>query len=236
MKKIRTIWILIFAAFLCWPITAFAAGQERLIRVIDFASRHGVKSEIFRRSAAGIEISLGDTDAQGEKKIPAAGSNGERLHAVPRSPRYYDNSADCPLPVGKTVVEVYAIDSIGGTGQRMLMAARDAETAGKKAEAALEFKKLALYAAKKNDPVLARLFEKRVLDLGGEMLDVPSPAQPRTDPGSWAATPRLRNEVRNFQRELNVPTTGALDVQTLAKAAERERNSAQPKKTMTTRP
>jgi hypothetical protein len=204
--------------------------------VVDFRSKKGVKSEIFRRSSGGNEISLGDTDAQGQKTILGPGASGERLRAVPTSPRYYDSLTDCPLQAGQTIVEVIAFDSVGGTGQRTLLAkARDAEKAGHRAEAALALKQLVQETAT-TDPALASLFQKRVLDLGGEIFDVQSPARPQPNETKWAAAPRLEQRVKTFQEESGLRVNGALDKPTLAKMAERERSSREAATTNTARP
>lgn len=212
---------------------ATTVSAQRVIRVVDFKLKTGVRSEIFRRSSNGNETSLGDTNAQGEKKITGPGTAGERLRAVPKSPRYYDSSTDCPLQARQTIVEVVAIDSIGGVGQRMLAKARDAEAANKPAEAALALKEFVQYTAT-SDPALASLFQKRILDLGGEIFDVQSPAQPQRNEKKWAATPRLEKEVRDFQKESGLTVTGALDKPTLAKAKEREKNTTRAATTTTT--
>ena len=216
--KIITLGLLsLSAGFLHVP----TVSAQRVIQVVDFKSRTGVKSEIYRRSPSGSETSLGDTNAQGVKSIPVPGTIGERLRAVPKSPRYYDSSTDCPLQAGQTIVEVVAIDSLGGVGQRMLAKARAAEAAGKPAEAALALKDLVQYTLS-TDAALASLFQKRVLDLGGEIFDVRTPAQRQRNEMKWAATPRLEAQVRNFQRASGLSVNGTLDKPTLAKAAERE--------------
>lgn len=202
-----------------------AALAQRVIRVVDFKSKTGVRSEIFRRSSTGNETSLGDTNAQGEKNIPSPGAIGERFRAVPKSPRYYDSSTDCPLQASQTIVEVVAIDSIGGIGQRMLVKARAAEAAGKPAEAALALKELVQYTAS-SDPALASLFQKRILDLGGDIFNVQTPAQPHGNETKWAATPRLKQRVRDFQKVFGLSVNGTLDKPTLTKAAERENYTA----------
>lgn len=216
--KITTLSLLSFSA--CFFHLTTVSGQ-RVIRVVDFKSKTGVKSEIFRRSPTGNEISLGDTNAHGEKNIRVPGAIGERLRAAPKSPRYYDSSTDCPLQARQTIVEVVAIDSVGGIGQRMLARARAAEAAGKPAEAALALKEFVQYTAS-NDPALASLFQKRILDLGGEIFDVQRPAQRQRTEITWAATPRLEKQVRNFQKVSGLSVNGRLDKPTLAKAAERE--------------
>jgi hypothetical protein len=218
--KTKIITLCLFSLSACFFYVPTVSAQ-RVIRVVDFKSRTGVKSEIFRRSATGSETSLGDTNAQGEKNIPAPGANGERLRAVPKSPRYYDSSTDCPLQTRQTIVEVVAIDSLGGMGQTMLTKARAAEAAGKPAEAALALKELVQFTAR-NDPALASLFQKRLLDLGGEIFDVRTPAQPQQQEMKWTATPRLKEQVRNFQKECGLSVNGTLDKPTLTKAAKRE--------------
>jgi hypothetical protein len=226
--KIITLGLLSFSACFLHVTTVSA---QRLIQVVDFKSRTGVKSEIFRRSPTGSETSLGDTNAKGEKSIPAPGTMGERLRAVPKSPRYYDSSTDCPLRAGQTIVEVVAVDSLGGIGQRMLAQARAAEAAGKQAEAALALKELVEHT-RSNDPALASLFRKRFLDLGGEIFDVQTPAQWQRNDMKWAATRRLEEEVRNFQRVSGLSVNGTLDRPTLTKAAELENDTS---RTTTTR-
>jgi hypothetical protein len=220
--KIIILGILSFSACF-FHVTTVSA--QRVIQVVDLKSRTGVRSEIFRRSSTGNETSLGDTNAQGEKKIPVPGAAGERLRAVPKSPRYYDSSTDCPLQAKQTIVEVVAIDSIGGIGQRMLAKARSAEAAGKPAEAALALKELVQYTAS-SDPALASLLQKRILDLGGEIFYVQTPALPQRNEMKWAATPRLEERVRDFQKISGLSVNGTLDKPTLAKAAERENYTA----------
>jgi hypothetical protein len=223
--------IAILALFGACFFNVATVSAQRVIRVVDFRSRTGVTSEIFKRSASGTEISLGDTNPKGELNIPP-GARGERLRAVPKSPRYYDSSTDCPLKAKQTIVEVVAIDSLGGIGQRMLVKARDAEAAGKPAEAALALKEVIRSA--QNDPALASLLQKRILDLGGEIFDVQTPARQQPDQMvTWTATPRLKEQIRDFQELCGLEATAVLDRKTLTKAVERERNSAM---TTTSRP
>jgi hypothetical protein len=217
-KRIEIVGMLAFS--ICFFHVPTVSAQ-RVIRVVDFKSKVGVKSEIFRRSANGSETSLGDTNAKGEMNI-APGTRGERLRAVPRSPRYYDSTTDCPLQPKPTIVEVVAIDSLGGAGQRMLVRAREAEAAGKPVEAALALKELIQYSAQ-NDPALASHFQKRFLDLSGEIFDVQTPAQPQQN--TWTATPLLKQKVRDFQQASGLVVTEVVDKKTLAKVAEQERKS-----------
>lgn len=232
MKTKRIVSFVVAGTIFLFSETARSAEKQHVIRVVDFNSKSGVPSEIFKRSSEGKEIRLGPTDAQGVKKISGAGVSGERLRAVPKSPRYYDNSADCPLAESVTVVPVMTTDALGFSGRTMLASARAAEAAGKPAEAALILKRLALETASK-DPTLAKVFEKRVLELGGEIFNVQSPKQPGGDQMSWTATPRLQKRVRDFQQDSKLPTNGILDTPTLARATELEKHKTQATTTTT---
>lgn len=143
------------------------------------------------------------------------------LPALPRTKAVGDKKSE---PAGCDH-DGWAWYSIGGIGQRMLVKARAAEAAGKPAEAALALKELVQYTAS-SDPALASLFQKRILDLGGDIFNVQTPAQPHGNETKWAATPRLKQRVRDFQKVFGLSVNGTLDKPTLTKAAERENYTA----------
>jgi hypothetical protein len=209
---------------------------QRTIHVVDYKSRAGIQSKIFKRTAGGTETSLGPTDANGMKVVAAPGAEGEELRAQPQSPRYYESSTTCPLATGETIVEVVAADAMSAEARRLFAQARTAEAQGKPAEAALALKKVANSVAK-SDPALARFSEKRIALLGGAIFDVKTPVQERHDGGAWAATPQLQVKVRGFQRDQGLAQTGVLNTETLSKAAVWERKQViTPTATTTTDP
>jgi hypothetical protein len=175
------------------------------IRVVEDGTGRGVPCEIFREDRDAHRHLVGHTSPNGVYSLKERGKSGEKYIAL--SEDYNPGSVECPLADATIRVRktVWLADH--------LKKAEFLNSADAPAAAALEFRRAALIAEKKQNTVLFNQLEYHVVETTAKALRVEQPFV--ETPGGVRSSTALKDTVQAYQRTRDLKPTGALNSDTI---------------------
>jgi hypothetical protein len=186
-------------------LTSSELCSAATIQVIDEVTGRGVQSDIYREDGNAERRRVGKTSPNGVYRLAESGKSGEKYVAL--SEEYNPGSVECPLTSATIRVRktAWLKDHIAK--------AEFLRSAQAPAAAALEFRKAALIAEKKQNTVLFNQLEYHVVETTARALDVDKPFV--ETPGGIRSSVALKDIVQKYQRSRDLKPTGALNSDTI---------------------